>query len=194
MRALRDCDHRRKSRRWRSLPWLFLDLRSNNRSKFSDSTPNGLILSPKTIDAQTPRGIETPFIVTNRNVTIRLQTKQNVYMRRRVRCVTAVSEIPMFVAPLQFFFLSGCAAFPASFFDHPQPRASVFDSVAQHINVTGPHAYEPPGPNDFRGPCPGLNSLANHNFIPHNGVVTLLDSIGASFTGTVYSHISCLSR
>ncbi|KAF7354112.1 Cloroperoxidase [Mycena venus] len=32
----------------------------------------------------------------------------------------------------------------------------------------------------MRGPCPGLNSLANHNFIPHNGIVTLLASIQAS--------------
>lgn len=23
------------------------------------------------------------------------------------------------------------------------------------------HAYTPPGPNDIRGPCPGLNALAN---------------------------------
>ncbi|CZS89794.1 hypothetical protein WAI453_002840 [Rhynchosporium graminicola] len=27
----------------------------------------------------------------------------------------------------------------------------------------------PAGPNDLRSPCPGLNSLANHGFIPHNG-------------------------
>ena len=25
------------------------------------------------------------------------------------------------------------------------------------------HQYEPPGPNDIRGPCPGLNALANHH-------------------------------
>ncbi|CAL3970891.1 unnamed protein product [Diplocarpon coronariae] len=26
-----------------------------------------------------------------------------------------------------------------------------------------------PGPNDLRSPCPGLNSLANHGFLPHDG-------------------------
>lgn len=25
------------------------------------------------------------------------------------------------------------------------------------------HAFAPPGPNDIRGPCPGLNTAANHN-------------------------------
>jgi hypothetical protein len=25
------------------------------------------------------------------------------------------------------------------------------------------HAYTAPGPNDIRGPCPGLNAAANHN-------------------------------
>jgi hypothetical protein len=29
--------------------------------------------------------------------------------------------------------------------------------------------WSPPGPNDVRGPCPGLNSLANHNILPHSG-------------------------
>lgn len=27
----------------------------------------------------------------------------------------------------------------------------------------------PPGPGDLRSPCPGLNSLANHGFLPHDG-------------------------
>ena len=25
------------------------------------------------------------------------------------------------------------------------------------------HYYTPPGPNDIRGPCPGMNTAANHN-------------------------------
>ena len=30
------------------------------------------------------------------------------------------------------------------------------------------HAFVPPGPNDIRGPCPGLNTAANHNVcLPH---------------------------
>ncbi|KAL8291612.1 hypothetical protein RQP46_001870 [Phenoliferia psychrophenolica] len=30
-------------------------------------------------------------------------------------------------------------------------------------------AWRPAGPTDSRCPCPGINSLANHGFIPHNG-------------------------
>ena len=30
------------------------------------------------------------------------------------------------------------------------------------------HAFVPPGPNDIRGPCPGLNTAANHNVCPSN--------------------------
>lgn len=40
----------------------------------------------------------------------------------------------------------------------------------------GPNLNDPrftnwvaPGPGDLRAPCPGLNTLANHGFIHHNG-------------------------
>ena len=54
----------------------------------------------------------------------------------------------------------------------------------QLIDVTGEHAWVAPGPNDLRGPCPGLNALANHGYFPHNGVVPV--AVGASATGQVY--------
>ncbi|KAJ6453260.1 oxidase-like protein [Mycena vitilis] len=87
----------------------------------------------------------------------------------------------LFPALLQFFLISTSVGFPASFFEQAEPRSFGFDSEAQYIDVTGAHAYVPPGPEDMRGPCPGLNSLANHNFIPHNGIVSLGNSITASF-------------
>ncbi|KAF9260270.1 Cloroperoxidase [Marasmius fiardii PR-910] len=31
------------------------------------------------------------------------------------------------------------------------------------------HRWQAPGPSDTRGPCPGLNTLANHGFLPRNG-------------------------
>ncbi|KAJ7261525.1 Chloroperoxidase [Mycena rebaudengoi] len=34
------------------------------------------------------------------------------------------------------------------------------------------HPYIAPGPNDQRGPCPGMNTLANHGYIPRNGIAT----------------------
>ena len=57
-------------------------------------------------------------------------------------------------------------------------------SEDQLIDVTGEHAWAPPGPGDLRGPCPGLNALANHGYFPRNGVVPL--SVGASATEEVY--------
>ncbi|KXT17383.1 hypothetical protein AC579_3877 [Pseudocercospora musae] len=46
-----------------------------------------------------------------------------------------------------------------------------------YIDVTREHQFVPPGigPDglpDQRGPCPGLNSLANHHFISHTGIVS----------------------
>lgn len=43
--------------------------------------------------------------------------------------------------------------------------------------VTGRHKFVPPDfeAGDQRGPCPGLNALANHNYIPHDGVVNVRD-------------------
>lgn len=31
------------------------------------------------------------------------------------------------------------------------------------------HPFVPPGPGDVRSPCPALNNLANHGFLPHSG-------------------------
>ncbi|KAF5847163.1 hypothetical protein GGP41_003481 [Bipolaris sorokiniana] len=35
------------------------------------------------------------------------------------------------------------------------------------------YPFQPPGPTDQRGPCPGLNTLANHGYIPRNGIATI---------------------
>ncbi|KAJ7627243.1 Chloroperoxidase [Roridomyces roridus] len=34
------------------------------------------------------------------------------------------------------------------------------------------HPFIAPGPDDQRGPCPGMNTLANHGYISRNGVAT----------------------
>ncbi|KAI5198460.1 Cloroperoxidase [Aureobasidium subglaciale] len=49
----------------------------------------------------------------------------------------------------------------------------LFDAAAQKIDVSGAHAFNPPGSGDQRGPCPGLNAMANHGYLPHNGVATI---------------------
>lgn len=40
-----------------------------------------------------------------------------------------------------------------------------------------------PGPTDQRGVCPGLNTLANHGYLPRNGIVTAGQVIEATATG-----------
>ncbi|ETN38619.1 uncharacterized protein HMPREF1541_06656 [Cyphellophora europaea CBS 101466] len=55
-----------------------------------------------------------------------------------------------------------------------------FDAEAQRIDVSGDHAFLPPGHGDLRGPCPGLNALANHNYIPHDGVATIGEFVEAT--------------
>ncbi|KAL8782024.1 MAG: hypothetical protein Q9203_000033 [Teloschistes exilis] len=39
------------------------------------------------------------------------------------------------------------------------------------------HAFEAPGPNDIRGPCPGLNAAANHHFLSHDGITTFAELV-----------------
>ncbi|KAJ3883946.1 Chloroperoxidase [Lentinula edodes] len=48
-----------------------------------------------------------------------------------------------------------------------------FDAASQYVSTTGVHAFVPPGLGDFCGPCPGWNAMANHGYIPHNGIATI---------------------
>ncbi|KAI8941597.1 hypothetical protein NX059_002812 [Plenodomus lindquistii] len=61
---------------------------------------------------------------------------------------------------------------------------NTFNAERQYIDVSpgSGHEYVPPGPNDLRGPCPGLNAFANHNFLPHNGYASVLQYIEATQT------------
>ena len=58
-----------------------------------------------------------------------------------------------------------------------------FDAASQLVNVRGKHAFRPPGRGDQRGPCPGLNALANHNYLPHDGVATIEQFIESTSQG-----------
>jgi hypothetical protein len=42
------------------------------------------------------------------------------------------------------------------------------------------YPYEDPKHTDQRGACPGLNTLANHGYIPRSGIVTVAQTIKAS--------------
>ncbi|PPJ57317.1 hypothetical protein CBER1_07932 [Cercospora berteroae] len=39
--------------------------------------------------------------------------------------------------------------------------------------------FQEPGPDDARGPCPGLNLLANYGYLPRDGIVTMGEVIEA---------------
>lgn len=45
------------------------------------------------------------------------------------------------------------------------------------------YVYQAPGPGDSRGPCPGLNLLANYGYLPRDGYVSLSQVIDATGRG-----------
>ncbi|KAL1587622.1 hypothetical protein WHR41_03651 [Cladosporium halotolerans] len=47
------------------------------------------------------------------------------------------------------------------------------------VDVSGKHAFQPPTSEDLRGPCPGLNAMANHGYIHRSGHVGLIESVAA---------------
>jgi hypothetical protein len=49
---------------------------------------------------------------------------------------------------------------------------SVASSVSPNNKRPEPgYVFQEPGPKDSRGPCPGLNLLANYGYLPRNGYV-----------------------
>lgn len=61
----------------------------------------------------------------------------------------------------------------------------IIDS-SKPIDITGKHAFQAPGKNDQRGPCPGLNALANHNYISHDGITSYAEVVTAINQGLRY--------
>jgi hypothetical protein len=45
------------------------------------------------------------------------------------------------------------------------------------------YEFKAPGPGDSRGPCPGLNLLANHGYLPRNGTVNFGQVVEATARG-----------
>lgn len=66
------------------------------------------------------------------------------------------------------------------------PGLPGFDASEQYVSNTGEHAFVAPGPTDLRGPCPGLNAMANHGYIPHNGIATIPEFIQGTYDGKPY--------
>lgn len=43
------------------------------------------------------------------------------------------------------------------------------------------YQFVAPGPGDARGECPGLNAMANHGYLPHNGIATIEQFINGTY-------------
>ncbi|KAF6753963.1 aromatic peroxygenase precursor [Ephemerocybe angulata] len=72
------------------------------------------------------------------------------------------------------------AGFPAVLPPGPPPPLTF--SGAKLVNDKA-HPYKAPRPGDIRGPCPGLNTLANHGYLPSSGVATPAQIITATQEG-----------
>jgi hypothetical protein len=61
------------------------------------------------------------------------------------------------------------------------------------IQVTGKYAFQAPSKYDQRGPCPGLNALANHGYIAHTGISSFAEVVTAINQGNLRHYpIECL--
>jgi hypothetical protein len=60
-----------------------------------------------------------------------------------------------------------------------------FNAAEQYVSTTGEYVFVAPNLSggDVRGPCPGLNAMANHGYIPHNGVATIQEFIDGTYEG-----------
>ncbi|TKY88631.1 hypothetical protein EX895_002620 [Sporisorium graminicola] len=45
------------------------------------------------------------------------------------------------------------------------------------------HPWKAPRKTDKRGPCPGLNTIANHGYLPRNGIVSPVELLVGTFEG-----------
>ncbi|KAL0566849.1 Aromatic peroxygenase [Marasmius crinis-equi] len=64
--------------------------------------------------------------------------------------------------------------------ENPPPAQS--DTSAKLVDDAD-HPWQAPGPDDMRGPCPGLNTLASHGYLPRSGIATPAQIINATMLG-----------
>ncbi|KAK0553577.1 hypothetical protein OC844_006271 [Tilletia horrida] len=64
-----------------------------------------------------------------------------------------------------------------------QPAPAPQTNTASKLVNDASHPYKAPGTNDVRGPCPGLNTLANHGYLNRSGIVTPQDIVKAVQAG-----------
>ena len=59
----------------------------------------------------------------------------------------------------------------------PHGPCPYFNEKEQYVSLEGEYVYAPPGPDEIRGPCPGLNAAANHGFLPRSGIWTIEQTV-----------------
>jgi hypothetical protein len=97
------------------------------------------------------------------------------------------------MANTAFFLLIYLLIDDALSFPNLAPFSPVQYQAGQPVDISGTYAYQTPGPTDKRGPCPGLNALANHGYINRNGIsnaqqvydVSLLIGLGSEIAATL---------
>jgi hypothetical protein len=57
--------------------------------------------------------------------------------------------------------------------------------IKKPIDISGQHAFKAPRDSDRRGPCPGLNALANHGYISRNGITSFAEVVTAINQGVI---------
>ncbi|KAF8554620.1 heme-thiolate peroxidase [Imleria badia] len=53
-----------------------------------------------------------------------------------------------------------------------QPLPPPINDTSAKLVYDEAHPFQPNQPGDIRGPCPGLNTLSSHGYLPRNGVAT----------------------
>ncbi|KAG6373767.1 heme-thiolate peroxidase [Boletus reticuloceps] len=70
----------------------------------------------------------------------------------------------------------------------PQPLPPPIKDTSEKLVNDFAHPFKPLRPHDIRGPCPGLNTLASHGYLPRSGVVTPAQIITAVQEGYNLGH------
>ncbi|KIJ27631.1 hypothetical protein M422DRAFT_190789 [Sphaerobolus stellatus SS14] len=65
---------------------------------------------------------------------------------------------------------------------HPPPPSPPKDTSIRLVNDKN-HPWMPLRKGDIRGPCPGLNTLASHGYLPRNGIATPAQIVEAAQEG-----------
>ena len=75
------------------------------------------------------------------------------YAKRQTTCPFNTNHVPAAPITAQFPYAGAQNGLPSTF-----PGNFTVPAIGDTA-----HAFVAPGPNDIRGPCPGLNTAANHN-------------------------------